>query len=547
MKRSFALVILIFSFTICYSQANYNASYIANYIKLWGLIKFKTTLSDSKKMDFDELFLSHYERICSVISNEEYNIIITSFLQKFNSSIYPDDISISQENIMVSFNKNVFDKKNILLIKNISLKPFVVSNKYFRQDKFIKNYAFYENGFSNEPFPNEGKRILALARIWHSLYLFYPYKNLLSINLDELLEMYIPILKDCKNVKDYSLKILEISNKLKDSHAFVSSNFIRNDLFGSYILPIKTMYIDSSIVVTDVFNKSSFLKKGDIITLINNFKVENLIDSLVNILPYSNINSFKKVVNMYLFRSKNQKVDLKFKRGFQIDSCQINGVSSSRYIQMLDSIDAISPAYKILDSKTIYLNISLLKNKNISNSLKMTNNFKNIILDLRNYPNQTIDKICDFFSVSKNKFALIKYIKENELGRFADSSFTWCGKIQKQRTEREKIYLLVDNGTMSQAEYTAMAIQTLPNVITIGNQSAGADGNVSYTILPGDIKFYFTGIGVYYPNGTITQKFGIRIDNYLNYKISDILKGKDTILEYVLTLIQKDENKEINN
>ena len=39
--------------------------------------------------------------------------------------------------------------------------------------------------------------------------------------------------------------------------------------------------------------------------------------------------------------------------------------------------------------------------------------------------------------------------------------------------------------------------------------TAGADGNVSQINLPGGIQTYFSGLGIFYPDGTPTQRIGI--------------------------------------
>ena len=69
---------------------------------------------------------------------------------------------------------------------------------------------------------------------------------------------------------------------------------------------------------------------------------------------------------------------------------------------------------------------------------------------------------------------------------------------------------------------------------TIGSQTAGADGNVSLVRLPGGISSYFSGIGVYYPDGTETQKVGVRIDVTVRPTIAGIQAGRDEVLEKAL-------------
>jgi C-terminal processing protease CtpA/Prc len=94
--------------------------------------------------------------------------------------------------------------------------------------------------------------------------------------------------------------------------------------------------------------------------------------------------------------------------------------------------------------------------------------------------------------------------------------------------------LLADERTQSHAEFTAMCLQTAPSAVTIGSQTAGADGNVSLVGLPGKISTYFSGIGVYYPDGAETQKVGVRIDITVRPTIVGIQTGRDEVLEKAL-------------
>ena len=56
-----------------------------------------------------------------------------------------------------------------------------------------------------------------------------------------------------------------------------------------------------------------------------------------------------------------------------------------------------------------------------------------------------------------------------------------------------------------------------------GSTTAGADGNVSTIILPGKIRTMISGIGVYYPDGTETQRVGIVPD----VEVKPTIKGCD--------------------
>ena len=102
-----------------------------------------------------------------------------------------------------------------------------------------------------------------------------------------------------------------------------------------------------------------------------------------------------------------------------------------------------------------------------------------------------------------------------------------------------KVIILVNETTISQAEYTAMALRVAPKAAVIGSTTAGADGNVSSFSLPGGINTMITGIGVYYPDGSETQRVGIIPDIDIKPTIQGLKRNQDELLEKAVEIILK--------
>ena len=83
-----------------------------------------------------------------------------------------------------------------------------------------------------------------------------------------------------------------------------------------------------------------------------------------------------------------------------------------------------------------------------------------------------------------------------------------------------------------------MALRVAPEAVVIGSQTAGADGNVSRINLPGGIQTMISGIGVYYPDGTETQRIGIVPDIEIKPTIAGFRDGKDELLEKAIKVIK---------
>jgi C-terminal processing protease CtpA/Prc len=100
-----------------------------------------------------------------------------------------------------------------------------------------------------------------------------------------------------------------------------------------------------------------------------------------------------------------------------------------------------------------------------------------------------------------------------------------------------KIIILVDEMTQSQAEATTMVFRIALGAVVIGSTTAGADGNVSAFPLPGGLRTMISGIGVFYPDRTPTQRVGIVPDIKVTPTVSGIRDGRDELLEVALRQI----------
>ena len=94
-----------------------------------------------------------------------------------------------------------------------------------------------------------------------------------------------------------------------------------------------------------------------------------------------------------------------------------------------------------------------------------------------------------------------------------------------------KVVILVDETSMSQAEYTAMALRVAPGAMVVGSTTAGADGNLSTIPMPGGQRAAISGLGVFYPDRRPTQQIGIVPDLVVEPTIAGIRAGRDEVLE----------------
>ena len=97
--------------------------------------------------------------------------------------------------------------------------------------------------------------------------------------------------------------------------------------------------------------------------------------------------------------------------------------------------------------------------------------------------------------------------------------------------------LLVNASSQSMSEYFTMFLQTIPGSITIGSQTAGADGDVTRIQLP-YASFNITGAGICYPDGTNAQRNGVKIDIVVEPSVKGTMRGVDEQLQAAIDYLQ---------
>ncbi|MCY6353163.1 S41 family peptidase, partial [Bacteroides fragilis] len=104
-------------------------------------------------------------------------------------------------------------------------------------------------------------------------------------------------------------------------------------------------------------------------------------------------------------------------------------------------------------------------------------------------------------------------------------------KIGSENYYKGRIIILVNEWTRSFSEYLTMALQVNPRSITVGNSTSGSDGNVSLFTFPGKVLTAYSGIGIYYPDFSPTQRVGVRIDCIAEPSIQSIKDRIDVAYE----------------
>ncbi len=566
-------VLLIFFLFHQYIFAQKDQYY--DFIKIWNFIKYYHPDLASGKIDADSLFLVNVKNISS---QDDFNSIVDKLTGKLNKKfIASAPAETSQDVFTKNQNFNWFQKNRKISSENKDALNSIYNHRYNFEDlpkgKSVSDEKKY-------PFPKTENlsieyRLLALAKIQGVVDYFFPHKYIMDKGFEEYFKNSLNENSKVTSRKDFEIILAKLVSKMKDSHAFKfyrELNYRNDFLFNaSYYSPFDYKIADNYLLVTDIvfpeICTKANIKKGDHITEINGKKVSQIIDEKSRLLSVSNrkklIFELSSYQNNLIWPDNSPQKSLKVKSGNKafttniefvntLDKTQVNVLSN--YINNKNQKWATR---ELINKDIAYFNINnTLQFINDVDDDKIDEKMENIILDaskkkamvfdMRGYPDWggfIFHYVYKYFSPSENYF--YKYYAPNRknIGTFVylKDSYHYFPEIKDMKTMpySGKVFIIVDPESRSASEWYTMSLQKIfPQSITIGQQTAGADGDVVKVNLPGNYLLEFTGNGIFYPDNSQTQQTGVRIDEVIKYKDQDFLDKKDLEFERVLNALK---------
>ena len=100
-----------------------------------------------------------------------------------------------------------------------------------------------DSTYDDMQYPSAEYRVLAAFRVWAVINYFFPYKELMGEDWDEVLRQSIPRMEGAKDALDYNLAVAEMVTHIHDSHGSVTSPVLRK-YFGEASAPVRVRVIE---------------------------------------------------------------------------------------------------------------------------------------------------------------------------------------------------------------------------------------------------------------------------------------------------------------
>ncbi len=515
--------------------------------RVWGFLKYHHTEVAKGTYNWDYELFGFLPKYLEVKDTTERDQLLVDWI---------DSLGEIKEHACEPVDENAFIKPDLEWIESQSegLKNkllFVYDNRA-QGEKYYMGGQYYigmhkqngkpifknENAYENMPFPDDGYRLLSLYRYWNMINYFFPYKYLMDEDWNGKLREYIPKFVDAKDELEYEIVVTEIIGDVQDSHATLwgGADKIR-EWKGMNWSPVNVDFIENQLTVTDYFiedlRDEVGLKIGDVITKVNGRPIEELIQENAKYYPASNEAARLRDMSVNLLRSDSKTIEIEVISDDLIPKTRTLELYPDERFEWKENDEK---CYRMLDNNIGYITLETIEKEDIRRIKKEFKDTKGIIIDIRNYPNIYVPYMLGSYFVSSSA-PFEKHTSGSDFNP-GEFQFTPPAEISKDRTTyKGKLVVLLNEKSQSCAEYTAMAFRAGDNTTIIGSTTAGADGNVSEIVLPGGLTTWISGIGIYYPDGTETQRIGIIPDIECKPTIQGLREGRDELLEKAIEVI----------
>jgi C-terminal processing protease CtpA/Prc len=387
----------------------------------------------------------------------------------------------------------------------------------------------HEAAYANAKPGDSGMQILAAYRYWNIIEYWFPYRDVIGENREGVLADALPKIALAKTAGDYHRELMALIARAHDTHSNLWSSLADRPPVGPCRIPVTVRFVENQWVVAGYPAAAiAELRPGDVLTELDGVALATQVQGWKRYYADSNEAAMQRDMAGQITQGPCGETTVNVRRPAEEIAVKTSRVKpeppASRWH------DLPGDAFRKLSADVAYVKISALKKADVARFIDQAAGTKGLIVDVRNYPSD--------FAIFELAQRLVDvpgpFVRFTSADLSNPGAFHWAEEIPlrpQQPHYAGKVIILVDEVTQSSAEYHSMAFRRAPGAKVVGSTTAGADGNVSAIPLPGGLRSMISGIGVFYPDKSPTQRVGIVPDVVKRPTIAGIRAGRDEVLE----------------
>jgi hypothetical protein len=413
---------------------------------------------------------------------------------------------------------------------------------YVNTDWMVGKPLFeHEPEYRSMKFPDAGLQLLAVLRYWNAIEYWFPYRDLIDENWDEVLRDTLPRIVAVTNESGYRAELAALTARVDDGHAFVQATGRVAPPLGSCRLPALLRYVEGEFVIKGFAAGSAAggFEVGDTLVAMDGRPVRELVAEVRRYYPGSHDEARMNVLARGLTRGECGRVRVRVRRDVEIEldakrvpgrPMELSGEESRN--------DRAGASLQYLSPEVAYLKLAPLSNADLTRHLREIRSVPALIIDMRAYPDYLVYPLGGALIEKTTPF-----VRNTKCDLSNPGAYFWSEIVEIPPDKPRypgRVAVLVAESTQSRGEYFAMALAASPRTTIVGARTAGADGDLAQVPMPGGLVASMSGNGIFYPDRTATQQVGVKIDVSCGPTIAGMRAGRDEVLECALKVLTKE-------
>lgn len=421
-------------------------------------------------------------------------------------------------------------------------------NFYLRMGTMENGPGYHYLSLRNErSYPSQqmdsGLNLLTLFRLWNVIEYYAPNRSLTLHPWNEVLSTYISLMGVETDGRCFARLYMRLIRELNDGHAYAPVEI----LFGQRMLPVWPLQAEGRLFVG--YSGDSALERGDEVVAIDGEPISERLELLREYASRSNEASLRQALRFYGLSTRRDTAEVVRRRAGACDTLRVATVPYGSVSPLYDPAQLVQPPFRLLADSVGYIYAGTFSREHLAEVGQTLPRTRALIIDLRTYPLNVADALIALIGQSLRTEPVVAWQMVHPTLALPGLFFRqeqWLyegfeeGAARCTEPYKGRMILLVNELTQSNPEFQAMALQRCPQTLTIGSPTSGADGDIVRIPLPGGLMTCFSGIGVFYPDGTPTQAVGVRLDVEVNDTVESLQAGRDLVLEKALELASGD-------
>jgi hypothetical protein len=390
--------------------------------------------------------------------------------------------------------------------------------------------------YAQVKFPDAGFQVLGIFRFWNAIEYWFPYRDLIDEKWDEVLADTLRRAAPAMESAAYQRELMRLVARVHDGHATVTGTVLRYAPIGPCHLPVSLRYVDDRYVVERLLADDEWARRfqpGDVLEKLDGRAVNDIIAGERDTYGASTGQWLMFAISRNLTKGECGDAKVAVTRGSSLEFTARRVEPKQLLMGAMYDNDRDGDTFQQLSADVAYLKLSSIKAEEVAGYIERAAGTRALIIDIRNYPSAFV-----VFSLGGALVdAPTPFVRFTLPDLSNPGAFTFGASLILQPAKPHyagQVAVLVDETSISNAEYTAMAFGAAPRARVIGRRTAGADGNVSPLALPGGLYAAMSGIGVFYPDNTPTQRRGVALDVECPVTVAGLRAGRDEVLECAL-------------